>query len=134
MDWKNNETTGPCLGGRQALGHMHGDHLEAERLGRLEPGVPDDQHQLLVDHDGLAEPELGDGRLHRVDGGGVVARVPGIGDEPLDRHFGDDYDVPVDWGWVRGPCFSGGREVSISQLDIPKEARDDELHRLHQQS
>ena len=55
MDLKNNETTGPCLGGRQALGHMHGDHLEAERLGRFQTGVPDDHHQLLVNHDRLAD-------------------------------------------------------------------------------
>ena len=78
----------------EALGHMHRDRLQPQLLGGLEPGVPDDHHQLLVHHDGLAEAELGNGRLHRIDGGGVVARVPGIGDQRLHRHVGDDHRTP----------------------------------------
>ena len=78
-------------GRRQTFRDVHRHRREAERLGSLEPGVPDDHHQLLVDDDGLAEPELGDGRLHRVDGGGVVARVPSIGDQRLDGQVGDDH-------------------------------------------
>jgi diaminopimelate decarboxylase len=78
-------------GRRQTFRDVHRHRREAECFSRLEPGVPDDHHQLIVNHDGLAKTELGDGRLHRVDGGGVVARVPGIRHQALHRHVGDDH-------------------------------------------
>jgi hypothetical protein len=35
--------------------------------------MANDHNHLFVHHDGLAEAEFSDGRLHRIDGGGVVA-------------------------------------------------------------
>jgi len=48
-------------------------------------------HHLLVHHNRLAEAELGDGRLYRIDRGGVVAGIAGIGHQALHRHVGDDH-------------------------------------------
>ena len=66
---------------------MYRDHLQAERLGSLEPRMPDDHHH----DDGLEEAKLGSRHHQRTDGGCVVVEIAGIRDQRLDGHLGDDH-------------------------------------------
>jgi len=70
-----------------------------------------DHHHLFVDDDRLAKAELGDRRLHRVDGRGVVAGIAGIGDQLLDRHVGDDHGVLREKSGKVTSSRSGRREI-----------------------
>jgi hypothetical protein len=83
------QPVGLCLRRRQPAGDMHRDGREAELARRLEPGVPGENHHRLVDDDRLAPAELLQRGRHRRHRRGVLPRVPGIGDQLLERQFDD---------------------------------------------
>ena len=70
-----------------------GTSVKPELAGRLEAGVPGEDHHLLVDDDGLPPAELlqrgGDGR----DGALVPARVAGVGDELIEGEGNDVHSL-----------------------------------------
>ena len=68
---------------------MHRRRGKAELSRRLEPGVPGEDHHLLVDDDRLAPAELLQRGRHRRHPGPVLPRVAGVGDQPLERQVDD---------------------------------------------
>ena len=82
-----------------------GTSRQPELARRLEPGVPGEDHHLLVDDDRLPPAELLQRGGHRRDGALVAARVAGVGDQLLDRRVMTSMSLSafiVDEGWRCG--------------------------------
>lgn len=65
----------PGLLRRELARHVHGHGRQPEPLRGLPPRVPNDQHPVGVDHDGLAEPVFTDAVRHRLHGRVVAAGI-----------------------------------------------------------
>ena len=111
------QPVGACLFWGKTLGDVDRHHLQAQGLRSFEACVPDDHHHLLVDDDRLAKPELGDRCLHHVNGGAVVARVAGVGNQLLDSNVGDE-DRSTCRCWV-GAGLAKARPWRQSQVNKP---------------
>ena len=89
---------------------LQGNRLQPEPLRRRVAGVPDDDAELFVGHDRLAEAELGDrGRDH---GHGllIAARIARIRDDPVDRDLDDVHGCL--FGWRQGRAAKAKRSRS----------------------
>ena len=84
----------PGLLGGQAAGDVHRDGRHPELPGRLEPGVADDDHVLLVHDDRLLPAELLQGGGDGVYPGVVVAGVVLVRPDRVDRAVFDQHGIP----------------------------------------